>query len=184
MKKRYLLMIIGILMIFLIIGYSKNNSEDTVKPISNENRNSENKFKISKLQKKIDLLEKENNKMEVKIANMKKEKDNFNKLSHLSVEFVNAQIKGDTNKLKEMISEEVEWKYVPYAKDNSDGQYEYMVIQSYEYAPEDDIYKINIKESYAEIPGEVENILKFQYLDLHFKKINDEWKIVYLVLQP
>jgi len=174
---------------FIAVGCARNDTivKETSKGNNDNIKNLEKKIKtleldneqIKDLQEKIKLLEAENNEMKVKMDNIKKEKDNFNELSHLAVEFVNAQVKGDTKKLKEMISEEVEWKYVPYTKDNSDGQYEYMVIQAYEYVPEDDVYKINIKESYAEIPG-----LQFQFLDLHFKKINNEWKIVYVVLQP
>lgn len=187
---------------FIAVGCIKNNTmvKETSEEYKNKIKNLEEKIKtleadneqIKDLQKKINSLEAENDEMKIQLDNTKKEKKNFNKLNHLAVKFVNAQTQGNIEKLNEVIGKEIELVeeqgnlyasgFMLHSKDNSLGRYEYMVIQTYEYIPEDDIYKINIRETYAVIPGVAEQIMHGLYVDLYIKEINGEWKITKLIV--
>lgn len=141
----------------------------------------ENKEEIERLNEKIAQLEKQ-------LETLQKEKDLFSQLSNLSREFVKAQATGDKETLQTLVSDEL----TLVVRDNQllikgHDQYEWhlysdnevhlddWIIQGFEYIPEDDAYRVHIREFF--IDAKSEPVSPPTFLNLTFKLIDNEWKV-------
>jgi len=183
------LIVLAISAILIVSGCTKND-------ITTEKSLEEYDSKIQELEEKINALQAENKEMKNLIAIHKKEKENFFALSNMATEFVRAHTQGNIEKMKELLSEEIEIvekknkiyaaitykeidniEWTVYDK-NSQYVYQDMVLQGYEYLPDDETYRINIREFYNDLNGNLQ--IPPTYLNLYFKQINGVWKIINL----
>ncbi|MFE8699731.1 hypothetical protein ACFYKX_03730 [Cytobacillus sp. FJAT-54145] len=121
------------------------------------------------------------------------EKENFPVISNISREFVQAHTAGDKEKLRELLSEDVnllekdsklyvrisgndyEWLlFDPHI----DSTYDDWVIQGYQYDPATDTYSVFIREFFSDINGE--SVSPPTFLGLTFKYQENQWKIISL----
>lgn len=141
----------------------------------------ENKEEIERLNAEIAGLEKQ-------LETHQKEKDLFSQLSNLSREFVKAHTTGDKEAVQALVSEELtleerDNKLWIKNSDNYDwllhsvefDQLDDWVIQGFEYFPEDDTYRVHIREFFSDANGEP--VSPPTFLNLTFKLINEEWKV-------
>jgi len=141
----------------------------------------ESKEEIERLKKKISELEKQ---LEIH----QKEIDLFSQISFLSREFVKAHTTGDKEAVQallsdELILEERDNKLLVKGKDNFEwhlysadsGQLDDWVIQGFQYLPDQDSYRVHIREFIIDASGKP--IIPPTFLNLTFKLINDEWKV-------
>lgn len=151
--------------------------------------------KIEELNNKIETLEDDLEEANQRIEDYKKEDENFPFISNLALDFVRAHTQGNKEKMRELLSEEIELvekdkriyavmqvndqevEWMLYEKD-SPARYQDMVVQGYAYLREEDAFIIHIREFYEGKEGEV--ISPPTFLNLTFKKVDDQWKIINL----
>ncbi|MCT4544465.1 MAG: hypothetical protein N4A63_13040 [Vallitalea sp.] len=125
------------------------------------------------------------------IRGMNYEKENFRFLSEMSLEFSRARTSGDINKLKSLVSNNIEilekdneifakWKideqeieYPLYTKIRM-KTYKDMQINGYDYNEKEDKFDIYVQEYFTNSAKEIVGI---GFINLHFERINNEWKI-------
>ncbi len=128
-----------------------------------------------------------------KIDSYIQEKETFPVISNISREFVKAQTTGDKDKLRELLSDDLnlfEKDSKLYVKKNgtdfewllfdshSDITFDDWVIQGYQYDNETDTFSVYIREFYSDINGE--SVSPPTFLSLTFKYQENEWKIISL----
>lgn len=141
----------------------------------------ENEEEMQRLNAKIAQLE-------MQLETQQQEKDLFSQLSNLSREFVKAHTTGDKEALQALMTEELtlverdnklwikgsdQYEWHLYSAD--DIQLDDWVIQGFEYFPEDNTYRVHIREFFSDANGEP--VSPPTFLNLTFKLINDEWKV-------
>lgn len=165
---------------------------------------SENESKLNgELQKLSETLnEKENEikhlaqskeELNHKIDSFNQEKENFPVISNISREFVQAHTTGDKEKLRELLSDDVnllekdsklyvringnDYKWLLFDS-RSDSTFDDWLIQGYHYDHETDTYNVFIREFFSDINGE--SVSPPTFLGLTFKYQENEWKIISL----
>ncbi|MBT2642933.1 hypothetical protein J7I80_11905 [Bacillus sp. ISL-41] len=141
----------------------------------------ENKEEIETLKKKISELE-------AQLEIHQKEIDLFSQISYLSREFVKAHTIGEKEAVQALLSDELilverDNKLLVKGKDNyewhlysaDNGQLDDWVIQGFRYLPDQDAYRVHIREFIIDASGEP--VIPPTFLNLTFKLINDEWKV-------
>ncbi len=141
----------------------------------------ENQEEIERLNERISELEKQT-------ETQQQEKELFSHISNLSREFVKAHTTGNKEAVQALLSDELilverdnkllvkgtdhfEWQL--YSADT--GQLDDWVIQGFEYLPEQDAYRVHIREFIIGANGEPD--IPPTFLNLTLKLINDEWKV-------
>jgi hypothetical protein len=149
--------------------------------------------KITELEQKISALEQEKRELQLTINRFEQEKQWFPTIGNLALQFVHAHIAGDAETLREMLGpdmaleerngalyvtysheeQKVEW---PVYSEDADRVYQDMLIQGFEYMPQDQTYRVHIREFFADRQQEI--ISPPTFLNLTFRQIDGEWKVV------
>lgn len=150
---------------------------------------------MEELQQKIDRLEQEKQRLQTEVERFQAEKQSFAEISNLAYQFVEAHTSGDREAMRKMLGnrltlteredglyisypyegEEVEWRVY---QENSPYVYENMLIQGFEYVPEEEIYRVHIREFYAD--RQKAPVSPPTFLNLTFQRQDHKWKIVSL----
>ena len=141
----------------------------------------ENKEEIERLKKKISELEKQ-------LDIHQKEIDLFSQISYLSREFVQAHTTGDKEAVQALLSDDLileerdnkllvkgKYNFEWHLYSDDSGQLDDWVIQGFQYLPDQDSYRVHIREFIIDASGKP--IIPPTFLNLTFKLINDEWKV-------
>ncbi|MBT2639783.1 nuclear transport factor 2 family protein [Bacillus sp. ISL-39] len=148
----------------------------------------ENKEEIERLNAKIEKSNEKMSDLEKQLETYQKENDLFSQISYLSREFVKAHTTGDKEAAQALLSDELilverDNKLLVKGKDNyewnlysaDNGQLDDWVIQGFQYLPDQDSYRVHIREFIIDANGEP--VIPPTFLNLTFKLVNGEWKV-------
>lgn len=176
MKKLLTLLICSLLLITACSSTAETSQTDELT----------NKLKESEA--KITALIQKNQQLENEVNRYKEGMEHFPYISNLSREFVQAHTTGDQEKISQMLSNELklenrdnklyvvghEMEWFLYSPDKKTKLADW-VIQGFEYSSDNKTMQVFIREFLVNSKGELDSPPTF--LNLTFKKFEDQWKI-------
>lgn len=138
--------------------------------------------KINEKEENIEELNQEINQLNIHIKNLNKEKEDISSISKISLDFIQAQITEDKDKLRNLLPEDmivekdneilIDDYYEIFFKDKTLDSFR---LHFYDYDSKDNKYTVYIVENYVYLDGESESPPTLLILD--FIDNNDRWEI-------
>ncbi|GIP45143.1 hypothetical protein J45TS6_36020 [Paenibacillus sp. J45TS6] len=138
--------------------------------------------KINEKEENIKELNQEINQLNIHIKNLNKEKEDISSISKISLDFIQAQITEDKDKLRKLLPEDmivekdneilIDDYYEIFFKDKTLDSFRF---HFYDYDSKDNTYTVYIVENYVYLDGESESPPTLLILD--FIDNNDRWEI-------
>lgn len=147
---------------------------------------------INEQENQIKELTETNKELMYEIDRLNQESELFSSISNVSKEFIEAHTAGNQEKLKKLLSDEmelVEREDILYVVSEDDYEWSLFnsnseltlsdwIIQGFHFDLEENTYLVHIREFYIDKKGN--SVIPPTFLNLYFKHQDDEWKIVKL----
>ncbi|WP_138419385.1 hypothetical protein [Aquibacillus sediminis] len=186
---------LNLMIIFLVFMTACTQNQDVISEKESEFNNEIQELTERLNEKENQIKELTQNNMELtnKVDSFTQEKELFPVISHQSRKFIQVQTTGDKEKLKPILSDDVELVekdnklYVNIDRNDvewllhdsqSNKTFDDWVIQGYHYDHETETCRVHIRQFYSDEDGEP--VSPPTFLNITFEQLGNDWKIVNL----